>query len=84
MPMKAGSSDKAISANIEKLIGEGYKPKEAQAIAYEHAGRAKPEKKKVEAEDKEIAKPKGLSDMKGHHGPGLTIIIGMGEEKKPK
>jgi hypothetical protein len=39
MPLKPGSSEKTISHNIERLIGEGYEPKEAQAIAYSNARR---------------------------------------------
>ena len=33
MPLKPGKSSKAISANIKKLIDEGYSKKQAVAIA---------------------------------------------------
>ena len=41
MPLKTGSSDKTIAANIRQLIKEGYKPSQAAAIAYSKAGRSK-------------------------------------------
>lgn len=46
MPLKNGSSKKIISANIAKLISEGYPRKQAVAIAEEHArrGNRKPKK----------------------------------------
>lgn len=37
MPLKRGSSRKVISYNIEKLQSEGYKHKQAIAIALEKA-----------------------------------------------
>lgn len=47
MPLKSGSSDKAVSANIKKLMDEGYEHKQAIAIAMAKAGRqTKPKKKK--------------------------------------
>lgn len=46
MPLKKGSSQKAIQDNIKKLIKEGYKPDQASAIAYAEAGKTKPKKKK--------------------------------------
>lgn len=39
MPLKAGKSQEVISANIEKLINEGYPPKQAEAIAYSNSRR---------------------------------------------
>jgi len=41
MPLKTGSSDKTIAANIRQMIKEGYKPSQAAAIAYAKAGRSK-------------------------------------------
>lgn len=35
MPLTQGYSDKTRQQNIEKLIGEGYDPKQAAAIAYD-------------------------------------------------
>lgn len=37
MPLASGSSEETISSNIAKLIGEGYDPDQAAAIAYSHA-----------------------------------------------
>lgn len=39
MPLESGSSKAAIKANIQQLIGEGYKPDQAAAIAYSKAGK---------------------------------------------
>lgn len=39
MPLETGSSQGAIKANIQQLIGEGYKPDQAAAIAYSKAGK---------------------------------------------
>lgn len=39
MPLQSGKSDAVVSANIEKLVGEGREPKQAAAIAYSTAGR---------------------------------------------
>jgi hypothetical protein len=46
MPLRRGSSKKTIQANIETLISEGYDPKQAAAIAYDKAGKAKGKGKK--------------------------------------
>lgn len=46
MPLKSGSSDKAVSYNIKKLKDEGYPSEQRIAIALEKAGRSKKRKKK--------------------------------------
>ncbi|MBY0518716.1 MAG: hypothetical protein K2P81_17530 [Bacteriovoracaceae bacterium] len=51
MPLIQGSSEKNIHENIKKLIGEGYKRKQAVAIAYSEAEKAKSK------EDQEQSKP---------------------------
>jgi uncharacterized protein YdaT len=47
MPLIQGSSEESIHANIKKLIGEGYKRKQAVAIAYSEAEKAKKTKSKT-------------------------------------
>ncbi len=46
MPLKKGSSKATIEHNINKLISEGYRPKQAVAIAMSNAGRKKKSKGK--------------------------------------
>jgi hypothetical protein len=47
MPLKKGCSNAVISANIEKLINEGYPQKQAIAIAYDSARKTCPHKKSI-------------------------------------
>ena len=46
MPLKPGSSDKVVGDNIKKLQSEGYKHKQAVAIALSEAGKSKRKKKR--------------------------------------
>jgi hypothetical protein len=45
MPLKKGKSQETISANIARLIREGYSREQAAAIAYNKAGKSRPIKK---------------------------------------
>lgn len=46
MPLSKGSSKKSMQKNIRTLLSEGYKPKQAVAIAYNVAGRTKKRRNK--------------------------------------
>lgn len=73
MPLKPGSLESVIQANIEKLIKEGYTPEQAAAIAYEHAGK-----------DKEvIVSPRPLTWFEKlryrQYAPGVVVVKGDGK-----
>lgn len=44
MPLKKGKSDKAVSANVRKLIKEGRPRKQAVAISLKKAGKSRKKK----------------------------------------
>ena len=45
MPLRKGSSQAVISANIRILIKEGYSREQAAAIAYKKAGKSRKKKR---------------------------------------
>lgn len=46
MPLREGDNKKTVSANISKLINEGYSKKQAVAISLQRAGKSKRGKRK--------------------------------------
>jgi len=48
MPLIQGSSEDTIHSNIKKLIGEGYKRKQAVAIAYSEAEKSNGKKDQLQ------------------------------------
>lgn len=51
MPLKPGKSDATISANIGKLVSEGYSQSQAAAIAYNNAGEKKADDRPTDKAD---------------------------------
>ena len=41
MPLLKGKSKKTMKKNVRTLLDEGYKPKQAVAIAYSKAGKSR-------------------------------------------
>lgn len=60
MPLKSGSAEKTIAANIRELMHSGRPQKQAVAIAYSKAGKGRKRKKAK-------AKPP-IAMMHGMHG----------------
>ena len=58
MPLIQGSSEASIHSNIKKLIGEGYKRKQAVAIAYSIAKNKDDEIEKKPIQYKNCIDPK--------------------------
>ena len=46
MPLREGKNKKTVSANISKLIEEGFSKKQAIAISLQKAGRSRKNKRK--------------------------------------
>lgn len=62
MPLKRGSSRATVKSNIATLIKEGYPPRQAVAIAYSRAGKAKKAKAKRKATPKYPKAPSRKTD----------------------
>lgn len=66
MPLKKGSSDEVVSANIAELMHSGRPQAQAIAIAMKEAGRSKKKKRsKVPAGHESMAGGKHMMDHDG-------------------
>ncbi len=52
MPLDKGKSDKAVSSNISKLVGEGRPQRQAIAISMNVAGRSKKQNFPIKGKEK--------------------------------
>lgn len=68
MPLKKGHSREVVSSNVRELVGSGYKPKQAVAIALAH--KRKSLAMGGEVDDDDLDTPMGLQS-RGEYDPGV-------------
>ena len=83
MPLRKGSSNEDVSANIKELMGTGRPQKQAVAIAMKEAGKSRPA---IRSKEKGAAKEEKASAKDGDESaaniPGHHPIKSLAEEQR--
>lgn len=90
MPLKSGTSEKILGSNISELENSGYKPKQAQAIAFSKQRESKDDDKgetfKIYDEESETARSldlNGWTEIKGNPISKVGVFPYSGAQISP-